>query len=488
MTNPQNSLPDTFKIQDFPVSVLKKVPIDFFVMHHILPLEWKNDVLTIAVTDSGNYHATDNLAMLLNARVETHVMDAKQIDLLLRKYLEQSAVNPKELLKTGTLANTGYTAEVYGEDLIQENAEVPVVQMVNAVLLEAVQAGATDIHFHSKGSDLAVLYRRDGLLHEVHRLPQSLREGMIARLKVMAKLDVSQRQLPQDGRFSIRSADREVEIRTSVVPTVQGERLVLRLLDKENLLIRASDLGMQEQDYQLIRKLIDRPHGMILVTGPTGSGKTTTLYSFISELNLESRNVMTIEDPVEYRVDGISQLQVKPAVGLTFAQGLRSILRQDPDVILVGEIRDQETAQIAVRAALTGHLVLATLHTTDAAGAITRLQDLQIEPYLISSALMTIISQRLVRKICLNCQGRACKSCFSTGYRGRTGLFELIRVQEEERKLVEQRASSQAFRDLMRKKGVLSLEEIGQKKVEEKVTTSEEIMRVIGMDQFWRNE
>jgi type II secretory ATPase GspE/PulE/Tfp pilus assembly ATPase PilB-like protein len=227
---------------------------------------------------------------------------------------------------------------------------------------------------------------------------------------------------------------------------------------------------------------------MILVTGPTGSGKTTTLYSFISELNLQSRNIMTIEDPVEYRVDGISQMQVKPTIGLTFAQGLRSILRQDPDVILVGEIRDQETAQIAVRAALTGHLVLATLHTTDAAGAITRLLDLQIEPYLISSALMTIISQRLVRKICVNCHSSGCADCFSSGYRGRTGLFELICMQEEERSLVEQRASSQAFRELMRKKGVLSLEEIGQKKVEEKVTTQEEIMRVIGMDQFWRNK
>jgi type II secretory ATPase GspE/PulE/Tfp pilus assembly ATPase PilB-like protein len=395
--------------------------------------------------------------------------------------MESDLEAPLNLIEDVKKNLADHTEISLGEDLIRQGSEAPVVRMINSILLEAIRERVTDIHFHPKWIELAVLYRRDGLLYEVHTIPQALKEGVISRLKVMAKLDVTQRHQPQDGRLSIKSAEKEIEVRVSVVPTIQGERIVLRLLDRENLLMKANELGMELKDYQNLRSLMNRPNGMILVTGPTGSGKTTTLYSFISELNVSQRNVMTIEDPVEYKIEGITQMQVRPSLGLGFAQGLRSVLRQDPDVILVGEIRDQETAQIAIRAALTGHLVLATLHTTDAAGAITRLLDIGIEPYLISSALMAVLSQRLVRKICEKCHRKGCSFCFSTGFQGRTGIFEFLVIDDDLRKLIYQQSDLQTFRHLLSQKGILNLERVGREKVKRGITTEDEILRVTGM-------
>ncbi|MBI1883042.1 MAG: type II/IV secretion system protein [Chlamydiae bacterium] len=467
-------------IEQIPQNVLEKVSLEYLLAFRLLPIEWLDGKLKLAVTRPYPFYPIDNLALALNASVEIFLMEEKRIEQTLRRLMESRLKSTQGVLRDLRL-DLGPESRELREDLIRDPSEAPIVRMVNSILLEAVQKKATDIHFHPQSSGLSVLYRNDGLLHEMHQISQGMQEGVIARLKVMAKLDVTQKRLPQDGRISLKSADREVEVRVSAVPTLQGERLVLRLLDRENLLLKARDLGMKEKDYQSLRVLMDRPTGMILVTGPTGSGKTTTLYSFISEMDLEKRNVMTIEDPVEYKIEGITQMPVKPTLGLTFAQGLRAILRQDPDVILVGEIRDQETAQIAIRSALTGHLVLSTLHTTDAPGAITRLMDIGMEPYLISSALMAVISQRLVRKICGSCHGSGCDQCFLTGFKGRTGVFEYLPLDDDFREKISEQQDVTSLRREMKRKGICSLEEEAREKVLQGVTTEKEILRVMGV-------
>ncbi len=479
MTDSSLPILEDITLDKIPRDIFKKVPLEYFWTFRLLPVSLENNRLKLAVAKPHPFYPIDNLTQALNVSIDLVLMDLKKIEHLLRKLMESNLQNVEGLLQGQNFSENSSTI-FSGEDLIRQGSDAPIVKMVNSILREATQEKVTDVHFHPKTDYLAVLYRRDGFLHEAHKLPREIQEGMVARLKVMAKLDVTQKQQPQDGRFSMKSADKEIEIRLSVVPTVQGERLVLRFLDRDNLLIRAPELGMSSKDNQILQPLMNRPNGMILVTGPTGSGKTTTLYSFISELDLSRKNVMTIEDPVEYKLEGITQMQVKPALGLTFAQGLRSLLRQDPDVILVGEIRDQETAQIAVRAALTGHLVLATLHTTDAPGAVTRLLDIGIEPYLIASALMAVISQRLVRCICQNCGMKGCSTCFSTGFRGRTGIFELLVLDEDFRKLIYEKKDLQAFRQTMTDKGIVGLEAAGLEKAVQNVTTREEVLRVVG--------
>lgn len=467
-------------IDEIPQKIFEKVPLEYFWTFRLLPIAYENDRLKLAVSKTHPFYPIDNLAHKLQASVELVLMNSKKIEQVLRKLMESHLDHPEGLLQEQHSSNE--RPEMFkGEDLIRQASEAPLVKMVNSILREAIQEEVTDVHFHPKQDGLAVLYRRDGLLHEMHELPKDIQEGMISRLKVMAELDVTQKQKPQDGRFSLKSSEKEIEIRLSVVPTVQGERMVLRFLDRENLLIKAPELGMTQKDYEILKTLMNHPNGMILVTGPTGSGKTTTLYSFISELDLSRKNVMTIEDPVEYKLEGITQMQVKPSVGLDFAQGLRSLLRQDPDVILVGEIRDQETAQIAIRSALTGHLVLATLHTTDAPGAVTRLLDIGIEPYLISSALMAVVSQRLVRCVCHTCAGKGCSSCFKTGFRGRTAIFELLILDDDFRKLIYEKQNVQALRQEMVKKGMTGLETAGFEKVKRGITTDGEVLRVVGI-------
>lgn len=466
---------------EIPKAVLEKVSFDYLLTFRLLPLQWTGQHLKLGVAKLQPFYPIDNLSLALDSSsVEVVLMDAKEIEQTLRKWMESDIAKPQGLIQDARTKLDGHGAVYAGEDLLREVSTAPVVRMINAVLLEAIQERVTDVHFHPKADGLSVLYRRDGMLHEVHTIPLELREGAISRLKVMAKLDVTQRIVPQDGRFSMKSAEKEIEVRVSVVPTIQGERIALRFLDRENLLIRADELGMDPADYARLLLLMKRPNGMILVTGPTGSGKTTTLYSFISELDRSEKNVMTIEDPVEYKIEGITQMQVKPALGLSFAQGLRSLLRQDPDVILVGEIRDRETAEISIRAALTGHLVLATLHTTDAPGAIERLLDIGIEPYLISSALMCVVSQRLVRRLCEKCHGHKCPSCFLTGFRGRTGIFELLTMDDDFRRLTSQRVDIQALRRQMQEQNVPDLKMAGAAKVKQGLTCEEEVLRVVG--------
>ncbi|MDQ5986805.1 MAG: hypothetical protein CSYNP_02538 [Syntrophus sp. SKADARSKE-3] len=390
-------------------------------------------------------------------------------------------------------------------DLLDETSDAPIIKLVNLILSGALKDRASDIHIEPYQSALKVRYRIDGILYDVLSLPRKIHSPLSSRVKIMAKLNIAEKRLPQDGRIDIKIADRSVDIRVSVLPTAFGERVVLRLLDKTGDILRLSDLGMGGRDIELFEALIKSPYGIILVTGPTGSGKTTTLYAALTTINQPGINIITIEDPIEYQIDGIGQIQVNPKIDLTFAQGLRSIVRQDPDVILVGEIRDRETAEIAVQSSLTGHLVFSTLHTNDAASAITRIIDMGIEPFLITSSVIAIIAQRLVRVLCPRCKEsytpdeeslynvgidpssinghtiyrkKGCHVCMNTGYRGRSAIFEIMIMDEPLKSLVLKTSDSNQLADLACRRGMKTLGQDGANKIREGITTIEEVLRV----------
>jgi len=356
--------------------------------------------------------------------------------------------------------------------------EAPVIRMINAILQEAVSRKASDIHLEPYEQESVVRFRVDGLLRDVAHPPRTLHAALISRIKVMAQLDIAEKRLPQDGRMTVRGGSGVLDIRVSTLPTGQGERAVLRLLDKGQARLSLEALGMAQDTLQTVQQLIERPHGIVLVTGPTGSGKTTTLYAALSRLDAASRNIMTVEDPIEYDMPGVSQTQVHPKIGLSFAQSLRSILRQDPDVIMIGEIRDLETAQIAIQASLTGHLVLATLHTNDAPSAVTRLLDMGVESFLLSSSLVGVMAQRLVRQTCKACAGSGCAACDATGFKGRLGIFEMLVMDDALRTAVKDRQDASEIRRLAASQGFRSLREDGERLVSLGLTTAAEVARV----------
>ncbi|MDX1588852.1 MAG: type II secretion system ATPase GspE [Oleiphilaceae bacterium] len=388
------------------------------------------------------------------------------------------------------------------EDLMEQADDAPIIRLINAILTEAVKTSASDIHIETYERRLVIRFRVDGVLREVVQPKRALAPLLVSRIKVMSKLDIAEKRVPQDGRMTLRVGGREVDIRVSTMPSSSGERVVLRLLDKQAGLLTLDHVGMADRDLNLLKELIHRPHGIILVTGPTGSGKTTTLYGALTEINDRSRNILTVEDPIEYNLPGIGQTQVNPKVEMTFARGLRAILRQDPDVVMIGEIRDLETAEIAVQASLTGHLVLSTLHTNTATGAITRLMDMGIEPFLISSSLIGIAAQRLVRVLCPHCKeaytadakeceymqvdpadpptlyhARGCDECNQLGYSGRMGIYEMIGVDEDMRRLIHNQAGEMELEHMARAKGP-SINTDGINRVLAGSTTLEEVLRV----------
>ncbi|MCC8342940.1 type II secretion system ATPase GspE [Pseudomonas stutzeri] len=388
------------------------------------------------------------------------------------------------------------------EDLLEQEDDAPIIRLINAILGEAIAENASDIHIETFEKRLVIRFRVDGILREVVQPKRELAALLVSRIKVMAKLDIAEKRIPQDGRISLRVGGREVDIRVSTLPSANGERVVLRLLDKQAGRLTLRHLGMNEQDRDHLEQAVKKPHGIILVTGPTGSGKTTTLYAALTTLNDRTRNILTVEDPIEYHLEGIGQTQVNTKVDMTFARGLRAILRQDPDVVMVGEIRDQETADMAVQASLTGHLVLSTLHTNSAIGAVTRLVDMGVEPFLISSSLLGVLAQRLVRVLCNDCKraynadaaecellgvspaeaptlyhAEGCEQCRGLGYRGRTGIYELVLFDDTLRTMVHTRASEQDMLRHARELGP-SIREDGLRKVREGVTTIEEVLRV----------
>ncbi|WP_220813298.1 type II secretion system ATPase GspE [Pseudomonas paralcaligenes] len=391
-------------------------------------------------------------------------------------------------------------------DLLEQEDDAPIIRLINAILSEAIKAGASDIHLETFEKRLVVRFRVDGILREVIEPRRELAALLVSRVKVMARLDIAEKRVPQDGRISLKVGGREVDIRVSTLPSANGERVVLRLLDKQAGRLSLQHLGMSERDRRLLDDNLRKPHGIILVTGPTGSGKTTTLYAGLVTLNDRSRNILTVEDPIEYYLEGIGQTQVNPRVDMTFARGLRAILRQDPDVVMVGEIRDQETADIAVQASLTGHLVLSTLHTNSAVGAVTRLVDMGVEPFLLSSSLLGVLAQRLVRVLCVHCRearpadaaecgllgldlrerplihhAKGCPECHQQGYRGRTGIYELVIFDDKMRTLVHNGVGEQELLRHARSLGP-SIRDDGRRKVLEGVTTLEEVLRVTRED------
>ncbi len=430
-------------------------------------------------------------------KFEQLLTDAYQRDTSAAKQLMEDIGNETDLL---TLADELPETE----DLLESEDDAPIIKLINAMLGEAIKEGASDIHVETFETQLTVRFRVDGVLREILKPNRKLASMLVSRIKVMAKLDIAEKRVPQDGRITLRIAGRAVDVRVSTMPTGHGERVVLRLLDKNNARLDLKDLGMTAKNREYFSDLIRKPHGIILVTGPTGSGKSTTLYAGLSEINSKDRNILTVEDPIEFDLQGVGQTQVNTKVDMTFARGLRAILRQDPDVVMVGEIRDLETAQIGVQASLTGHLVLSTLHTNTAAGAITRLEDMGIEPFLLSSSLLAVLSQRLVRTLCQECcephtpteqeakvlgidvadhnnykihSAKGCIACNHTGYRGRTGIHELLIVDEHIRDLVHNGRGEQAIEKHIRK-FTPSIRDDGCQKVLQGITTLEEVLRV----------
>jgi general secretion pathway protein E len=390
-------------------------------------------------------------------------------------------------------------------DLLDDTSDAPIIKLVNLMLSQAVKDRASDIHVEPSQNRVKIRYRVDGVLYDMLSPPKHVQSTLISRIKIMAKMNIAEKRLPQDGRIDIRIGDKNVDIRVSTIPTAFGERVVLRLLDKTHILLRVSDLGMPEARLKAFDDLIRSAHGIVLVTGPTGSGKTTTLYAALSTINTTDINIITIEDPIEYQIDGIGQIQVNPKIDLTFAKGLRSIVRQDPDVILVGEVRDLETAEIAIQSALTGHLVFSTLHTNDSASAVTRLIDMGIEPFLVTSSVIAILAQRLVRIICKDCKeaytpdeeslqnigltqemltgnqiyrGRGCPTCLSTGYMGRTGIFEMMILDDTVKNLILKTSDANAIKNEAVDLGMITLRQDGAQKVLDGVTTIEEVFRI----------
>jgi type IV pilus assembly protein PilB len=510
--------------------VIKLIPADTANKYQIVPLSRAGATLTIAMTDPTNVFAMDDIKFMTGYNVEPVVASETAVLEAIQKYYPST----KPLVSAPTLAS-GPSAldmatkgleemqaleagadvevleelqEISAEALARQGEDAPVVRLVNVVLMSAIQKGASDIHIEPYEKELRVRYRVDGILYNIMSPPMKYRDAIVSRVKIMSKLDIAEKRLPQDGRIKIRfnenGVPKEIDFRVSVLPTLFGEKIVMRLLDKDKLMLDMTKLGFEAESLAKFEAAILRPWGMVLVTGPTGSGKTNTLYSSIAKLNTPETNIMTAEDPVEFNLVGINQVQVRENIGLNFAAALRSFLRQDPNIILVGEIRDFETAEIAVKAALTGHLVLSTLHTNDAPSTVNRLMNMGIEPFLVASSVHLICAQRLVRRVCANCKeaaplpppaliqagfkeedantvtpfkGRGCDKCNLTGYKGRVGLYEVMAVSEELRELILVGASGLELRRKAIDEGMLTLRMSGLRKVKDGMTTVEEVVR-----------
>jgi type IV pilus assembly protein PilB len=502
---------------NIPKEVLDEVPETLARQYQMLPVSITGDVLTLAMSDPLNIMALDDLRMLTSYDIEPVVAVQSELRDTIEKHYgvgKQSAELYEELVGDGKVDGVENVKEIDEmSDLAQLKADAddaPVIRLVNLLLVNALEQGASDIHIEPFEKTLRVRYRIDGKLEETKSPPRNIFPALVSRIKIMASLDIAEHRLPQDGRFRIRYKGREIDFRTAVLPCYYGEKIVMRVLDKGNLTLDIEALGFEEQPMNAFRDAIARPYGMILITGPTGSGKTTTLYSALHKLNQISENIVTVEDPVEYELYGINQVQTKSEIGFTFATALRQILRQDPDIVMVGEIRDEETADVAIKAALTGHLVLSTLHTNDAASVITRLTDMGLEPFLVQSSVVLAAAQRLMRKVCSDCKeqisvprdvldriqfrpttytsapawvrGRGCNKCKGLGYKGRVAVIEAMPNYPDLESLILGRAASTQIKELAIKCGMRSLRQNALAKAASSVTSIEEVLRVTAAD------
>ncbi|MHC5172900.1 MAG: GspE/PulE family protein, partial [Planctomycetota bacterium] len=500
-------------IKDLEISkeIQERVPSQMARTYEIIPVEYdkSRNQLTVAMKSPDNFRAMDDLSTLMGYKVVAKVADEMVVKDLLDKYYTEEDESMSELI--GELETDGSLAQLAGRDAsidlddIKGAAEsTPVIKLLNQVLMLAIRDKASDIHFEPFEDSYQMRYRIDGVLYDMESPPSYIAMALSSRIKVMADLDIAERRLPQDGRIALTMNGNPIDLRVSILPTMFGESVVLRVLDRTQVNLSLDMLGMQERDLKVVQELIHKPNGIVLVTGPTGSGKTTTLYSALKDLNDVETKIITTENPVEYDIDGLVQVQIRPDIGLTFAKCLRSILRQDPDIVMVGEIRDLETAQIAIQASLTGHLVFTTVHTNDAPSSIARLLDLGLETFLITATLEGIVAQRLVRKICSKCKteytpteemlmelelrpedvgdktfyyGKGCNNCNKTGYRGRTGLYEIMTFNDELRDLIMNHASTAVLREAARRAGMKTLRENGLKAIFDGVTTLDEVSR-----------
>jgi len=500
---------------EIPPDVLAEVSEGIARRYHLIPVAKTGKSLTIAMSDPLNIVAIDDVRMLTGFEIETVVCLDSEVKRAIERYYAGKEVELEDYddilrdAEADVLMLLEEKDDIDISHLKEEVEQAPVIRLVNLTLVNAIKQGASDIHIEPFEKVVRVRYRVDGILREAQPPPKSLQAAVVSRIKILAEMDIAERRVPQDGRFRIKFEGREIDFRASTLPTYFGEKVVLRILDKGSLTLDLDKLEFEEQPLADFRDCLSRPNGIILVTGPTGSGKTTTLYSALHMLNTLDVNIVTVEDPVEYELHGINQVQAKPEVGLTFASGLRSILRQDPDIVMVGEIRDEETADIAVKAALTGHLVLSTLHTNDAPGAVTRLVDMGMEPFLISSSMLLAAAQRLVRKVCPDCKesyrvpeqvlqraqfrlepgeeiiltkNSGCKRCGDTGYRGRLALLEAMKISEDVQDLIMASASAGEIKRKAIENGMLTLRQVGLRKAKAGLTSLEETLRVTAPD------
>jgi type IV pilus assembly protein PilB len=496
-------------------AVIKIIPADICRKYTILPVNKAGATVTVAMIDPTNVFAMDDVKFMTGYKVEPVVASETAIRTAIDRYYGSThAIELKKVMEDLS-EEAGSDLEVLEEEedldlasLEEESEQAPVVKLVNIILTDAIKRGASDIHVEPYEKDYRVRYRIDGILYEMMHPPLKLKEAMTSRIKIMAKLDIAEKRLPQDGRIKIKTKisgrTKDLDYRVSVLPTLFGEKIVMRLLDKDKLMLDMAKLGFEADSLRRFEQAILKPYGMVLVTGPTGSGKTNTLYSALQRINTPEVNILTAEDPVEFNMPGINQVQMREQIGLNFAAALRSFLRQDPNIILVGEVRDFETAEVAIKAAMTGHLVLSTLHTNDAPSSINRLMNMGIEPFLVATSVHLIVAQRLVRKICTYCKepsdvpaaaltnvgfseaeartlrlfkGRGCERCSSTGYKGRVGLYEVMEIDDEIREMILSGASSFELRNRVIQKGMMTLRGSGLQKIRDGMTTIDEVVR-----------
>lgn len=489
--------------------LLKKVPESFAIEHKLIPYRRKGAAVQIAMNDPEDIVALDNLKNLFNAQIEPLLISHTAVKSAIERHyksIRRSGEVDSLLSGLSFFTEDDETGEQVDMRMVEKDIDdAPIVRLVNMMLTEAIQNRATDIHVESLEDKLCVRYRIDGALQEMMTPPKSSHSGIVSRIKILARLNIAEKRLPQDGRFTVKLPGKEIDVRTSVMPTVKGEKIVMRLLDKSSFSLNLPNLGFEEDMLQIFRKWIYRPYGIIIVSGPTGSGKSTTLYASLNEIKSVEDNIITVEDPVEYQLDRINQVQVNSDIGLTFGSVLRSVLRQDPDKLLIGEIRDHETADIAIKFSLTGHLVFTTLHANDAPSTITRMRDIGVPDFLVASSLNLVMAQRLVRTICPDCKetyspsanewkllnfdptdykdtklyrGKGCVKCRNTTYAGRTGIFEILEVLESVRRLIYNKATQDDIRDEARKNGMLTLRESAVRKMMAGRTTLKEVVKI----------
>lgn len=495
------------KLSDYRINpaAVALVPEDMARRYELIPIDIEDNRLVVAMSDPANVFAVDDLRIITGYEIkpvvstESDVLNAISHNFQMDREVE-------EMMESAVGEAEEAEAQAIVEEVEKEDEDAPIIKLANYILTEAARSRAADVHIDPQENEVRIRYRIDGVLHDILKSPKKVQQGLTARLKIMANMDIAEKRLPQDGRFSLIIEGKPIDFRVATIPTIHGEKIVLRLLEKSSALMKLEELGFSEGGLQRLKSSLLKPYGAIFTTGPTGSGKTTTLYSCVTLLNSVEKNIITVEDPVEYRLPSLNQVQVNPRAGLTFAAALRSILRHDPDIVMIGEVRDQETALIAIESALTGHLVLSTIHTNDAASTITRLTEMGLETFLVSSAVDCVVSQRLARVLCPECKepytpslealegigfplneekipviyrAKGCEYCDNTGYRGRIGVYEVLLMSENIERLTVERASTDLIRKVAIEEGMTTLKEEGFLKVKEGITSIEEIMRVI---------